>query len=57
MIPMDTPDRGARMLVYLVAIALNVYFITNLVKKMRQAIIDGNFMEFKKEFLKGYLRG
>ena len=35
----------------------NVYFITNLVKKMRGAILDGNFVEYKKEFLEGYLRG
>ena len=34
----------------------NVYFITNLVKKMREAIINGSFEEYKKEFLKGYLK-
>lgn len=33
----------------------NLYFIINLVKRMRQAIIDGNFSEFKTEFLSGYL--
>jgi queuine tRNA-ribosyltransferase len=32
----------------------NLYFIVNLVKRMRQAILDGNFQEFKKEFLKKY---
>ncbi|MDB5254129.1 MAG: queuine tRNA-ribosyltransferase queuine tRNA-ribosyltransferase [Parcubacteria group bacterium] len=33
----------------------NLYFIINLVKKMRQAILDGNFKEFKESFLKQYL--
>jgi queuine tRNA-ribosyltransferase len=32
----------------------NLYFIINLVKKMRQSIIDGNFKEFKEEFLSKY---
>ncbi|MBX4198739.1 tRNA guanosine(34) transglycosylase Tgt [Candidatus Parcubacteria bacterium] len=32
----------------------NLYFIINLVKRMRQAILDGNFDEFKKEFLDRY---
>ena len=32
----------------------NLYFINHLVVKMRQAIIDGNFTEFKESFLKGY---
>ena len=32
----------------------NLYFIINLVKRMRQAIVDGNFVEFKKEFLNKY---
>ncbi|MDO8565136.1 MAG: tRNA guanosine(34) transglycosylase Tgt [bacterium] len=32
----------------------NLYFIINLVKKMRQAILNGNFEEFKKEFLEKY---
>ena len=32
----------------------NLYFIINLVKKMRQAIFDGNFLELKEEFLKKY---
>lgn len=34
----------------------NLYFIVNLVKKIRQSILDDNFFEFKEEFLKGYLR-
>lgn len=32
----------------------NLYFIINLVKRMRQSILDGNFKEFKKEFLDKY---
>jgi len=32
----------------------NLYFLVNLVKKIRQSIIDGNFQEFKKEFLDKY---
>jgi queuine tRNA-ribosyltransferase len=33
----------------------NLYFIINLVKQMRQSILDGNFLELKKEFLKKYV--
>jgi len=32
----------------------NVYFINKLVADMRQAILDDNFFEFKKEFLEKY---
>ncbi|MEK7176679.1 MAG: tRNA guanosine(34) transglycosylase Tgt [Patescibacteria group bacterium] len=32
----------------------NLYFIINLVKKMRQAILGGNFEKFKKDFLSKY---
>jgi len=32
----------------------NLYFIVNLVKRMRQAIIDGNFPQMKAEFLARY---
>lgn len=32
----------------------NLYFITKLVADMRQSIIDGNFDEFKTNFLKSY---
>jgi len=32
----------------------NLYFITNLVKNIRQSILDDNFFEFKEEFLKIY---
>ena len=34
----------------------NVHFIVNLVKKIRRSILDGNFGEFKKEFIKSYYR-
>jgi queuine tRNA-ribosyltransferase len=34
----------------------NVYFITNLVARMRETIIDGTFFEFKKEFLASYVK-
>lgn len=32
----------------------NLYFIVNLVKSIRQSILDDNFFEFKEEFLKKY---
>ena len=32
----------------------NLYFIINLVKKMRASILDDTFHEFKKEFLSSY---
>ncbi len=32
----------------------NLYFIINLVKKIRQSILDDDFFEFKEEFLKNY---
>ncbi|MFM7873207.1 MAG: tRNA-guanine transglycosylase, partial [Actinomycetota bacterium] len=32
----------------------NVYFIVNLVEKMREAIERGDFKEFKREFLGRY---
>ncbi len=32
----------------------NLYFIINLVKKMREAILAGTFQEFKKKFLEKY---
>lgn len=34
----------------------NLYFIINLVKRMRITILDGSFLEFKKEFLEKYSR-
>ena len=35
----------------------NLYFIINLVKRMRAHILDGTFQEFKKEFLERYKIG
>ena len=32
----------------------NLYFIINLVKKMRASILDDSFHEFKKDFLSNY---
>ena len=47
---------GKEMLAGTLASTHNLYFIVNLVKKIRQSIIDDNFFEFKKEFLESYLR-
>jgi queuine tRNA-ribosyltransferase len=46
--------RAKEMLGATLASIHNVYFITNLVKNMRQAILDDKFFEFKEEFLKNY---
>ena len=45
---------GKEMLAGTLASIHNLYFIVNLVKKIRQSILDDNFFEFKDEFLKGY---
>ncbi|MEK7568004.1 MAG: tRNA guanosine(34) transglycosylase Tgt [Patescibacteria group bacterium] len=34
----------------------NLYFIVNLVKKIRESILDDTFFEFKKSFIKRYTR-
>jgi queuine tRNA-ribosyltransferase len=34
----------------------NVYFIVNLVKKIRGSILDGTFLNYKEEFLKRYYK-
>jgi len=47
---------GKEMLAGTLSSIHNVYFIVNLVKKIRQSILDDNFYKFKKEFLGGYLR-
>ncbi|MFA5932020.1 MAG: tRNA guanosine(34) transglycosylase Tgt [Candidatus Paceibacterota bacterium] len=47
---------GKEMLAGTLASIHNLYFIVNLVKKIRQSILDDKFFEFKEEFLKGYLR-
>ena len=46
--------RAKEMLGATLASIHNVYFITNLVKKMRQSIIEDKFFEFKEEFLNNY---
>ena len=46
---------GKEMLAGTLASTHNLYFIVNLVKKIRQSILDDTFIEFKNEFLKGYL--
>lgn len=43
--------RGKEMLSATLLTIHNEYFIVNLVAKMRKSIIDGNFFEFKEEFL------
>ncbi|MFA6301147.1 MAG: tRNA guanosine(34) transglycosylase Tgt [Candidatus Paceibacterota bacterium] len=47
---------GKEMLAGTLASLHNLYFIVNLVKKIRQSILDDNFFELKKEFLEGYLK-
>jgi len=47
---------GKEMLAGTLASTHNLYFIVNLVKKIRQSILDNNFYEFKKEFLGNYLK-
>ena len=46
--------RGKEMLAGTLATIHNLYFIINLVKKIRQSIIEENFFEFKKSFLNKY---
>jgi queuine tRNA-ribosyltransferase len=45
---------GKEMLAGTLASIHNLYFITNLVAKIRQSILNDNFFEFKKEFLEKY---
>ncbi|MFA5778183.1 MAG: tRNA guanosine(34) transglycosylase Tgt [Candidatus Paceibacterota bacterium] len=47
---------GKEMLAGTLASIHNLYFIVNLVKKIRQSILDDNFFEFKNEFLETYLK-
>ena len=47
---------GKEMLAGTLASIHNLYFIVNLVKKIRQSILDDNFLEFKKAFLADYLK-
>lgn len=46
---------GKEMLAGTLASIHNLYFIINMVKDIRQSILDENFFEFKKEFLGKYL--
>ncbi len=46
---------GKEMLAATLASIHNIYFIVNLVKRIRQSILDDNFFIFKEEFLKQYL--
>jgi len=45
---------GKEMLAGTLASIHNLYFIVNLVKKIRQSIMDDTFYEYKKEFLLNY---
>jgi queuine tRNA-ribosyltransferase len=47
---------GKEMLAGTLASIHNLYFIVNLVKRIRQSILDDNFFEFKEDFLKKYLK-
>jgi len=47
---------GKEMLAATLATIHNLYFIINLVKKIRQSILDDNLFEFKEKFLKEYLK-
>ncbi|MFH1608960.1 MAG: tRNA guanosine(34) transglycosylase Tgt [Patescibacteria group bacterium] len=47
---------GKEMLGGTLASIHNLYFIMNLVKKIRQSILDDNFFEYKESFLKTYLK-
>jgi queuine tRNA-ribosyltransferase len=48
--------RGNEMLAGTLSSIHNVYFLVNLVKQIRQSILDDKFEEFKEEFLKKYLK-
>jgi len=45
---------GKEMLAGTLASIHNLYFIVNLVKKIRQSIVDDSFFKFKEEFLRRY---
>jgi queuine tRNA-ribosyltransferase len=46
---------GKEMLAGTLASIHNLHFIVNLVKKIRQSILDDKFFEFKEEFLRNYI--
>ena len=47
---------GKEMLAGTLATIHNLYFIINLVKQIRQSILNDNFFQLKEEFLKDYLK-
>lgn len=47
---------GKEMLAGTLASTHNIHFIVNLVKRMRQSIIDDKFFEFKEEFLRTWTK-
>jgi len=47
---------GKEMLAGTLASIHNIYFLVNLVKNIRQSILDGNFEEYKESFLGKYLK-
>lgn len=46
--------RAEELFAYRLASIHNLHFVVNLVKKIRQSILDDNFFEFKEDFLKRY---
>lgn len=48
---------GKEMLAGTLASIHNLYFLVNLVKNIRQSILDDKFFEFKNEFLANYQKG
>jgi len=48
--------RSREILASILASQHNLYFIVNLVKEMRKRILDGTFLQFKKDFLSTYTR-
>lgn len=48
--------KAKEMLAGTLATVHNLYFTINLVKNMRQALLEGRFAEFKEQFLRGYLK-
>lgn len=48
--------RSGEMLAATLGSVHNIYFLVNLVKQMRQALLDGNFYEFKEGWLKRYYK-
>lgn len=47
---------GKEMLAGTLSSLHNLYFIVNLVKNIRQSILEDNFFEFKEKFLEAYLK-